>query len=445
MLHKLEKIYAITLMVIFGGIVLHAPLSVGFGVLFPDFDLLIKSWKEILMLLLIPLAIIIVNHHKLWPQLVRDWIFRLIVAYTALHLILVVVLYQGLPATAAGLAIDLRYVLFFALVYVLIRVRPDYRIKMMVTAAIGAMIVVLFGVAQLFLPADVLKHIGYSVNTIAPYLTVDENHDFIRINSTLRGPNPLGAYIVIVLAMCASVLCLQMKRFKSSARIWTFAAMVAGSLAVLWVTYSRSALVAAVIAVAVVMAIGLATRIPRWLWISVGVVALVLTGGLYAARDVPFVSTVILHEDPDEGGSVNSNDGHISSLVNSSERISQQPFGVGVGSTGSASLYGDKDMIIENQYLFIAHEAGWLGIGLFLALFYLIMQRVWQKRRDYLGLAVFGSGIGLAAIGLLLPVWADDTVSIVWWGLAAIVCGSLHMVSNDPYKTIEPKPAKETA
>jgi hypothetical protein len=33
------------------------------------------------------------------------------------------------------------------------------------------------------------------------------------------------------------------------------------------------------------------------------------------------------------------------------------------------------------------------------------------------------SGIGLALIGLLLPVWVDDTVSIVWWGLAAIATG----------------------
>ena len=28
--------------------------------------------------------------------------------------------------------------------------------------------------------------------------------------------------------------------------------------------------------------------------------------------------------------------------------------------------------------------------------------------------------MGLAFVGLLLPVWVDDTVSILWWGLAAI-------------------------
>ena len=44
-----DKLYIGILLVIFGGIVLHAPLSVFFGVQFPATDLFIKSWKEILM------------------------------------------------------------------------------------------------------------------------------------------------------------------------------------------------------------------------------------------------------------------------------------------------------------------------------------------------------------------------------------------------------------
>jgi len=40
-----------------------------------------------------------------------------------------------------------------------------------------------------------------------------------------------------------------------------------------------------------------------------------------------------------------------------------------------------------------------------------------------LALGVFASGIGLALVGFFLPVWADDTVSIIWWGLAAVVVG----------------------
>ena len=117
---------------------------------------------------------------------------------------------------------------------------------------------------------------------------------------------------------------------------------------------------------------------------------------------------------------MNSNDGHWSSLVHGTERLLVQPFGAGIGSTGSASLFGDQNVVIENQYLFTAHEAGWLGLVLFVAIFVIIMLRLWRGRRDWLSIGVFASGIGLALVGVIQPVWVDDTVSIVWWGLAAI-------------------------
>jgi hypothetical protein len=143
-------------------------------------------------------------------------------------------------------------------------------------------------------------------------------------------------------------------------------------------------------------------------------------GGLIAGQNSTFVSNVLLHENPEGGSVVSSNDGHVESLVMGLTRMQQQPFGAGIGSTGSASLQGDAPTIIENQYLFIAHESGWLGFVLFLAVFVLIMVRLWKSRQDWLSLGVFASGVGMALIGLLLPVWADDTVAIIWWGLAAI-------------------------
>ena len=75
----------------------------------------------------------------------------------------------------------------------------------------------------------------------------------------------------------------------------------------------------------------------------------------------------------------------------------------------------------------VAHEVGWLGLLLFAGLFYAVLRLLWCHRSDWLALGVFASGIGLAVIGLMLPVWADDTVSIVWWGLAAVsLCYEQH-------------------
>ncbi|HRQ98131.1 MAG TPA: hypothetical protein PK265_02290, partial [Candidatus Saccharibacteria bacterium] len=82
-----------------------------------------------------------------------------------------------------------------------------------------------------------------------------------------------------------------------------------------------------------------------------------------------------------------------------------------------------KPLIIENQYLFIAHEVGWLGLILFVSIYVAVLMKLWDRRKNYLALGVFASGIGLALIGLLLPVWVDDTTAIIWWGLAAIALG----------------------
>ena len=104
-----------------------------------------------------------------------------------------------------------------------------------------------------------------------------------------------------------------------------------------------------------------------------------------------------------------------------------QPLGDGVGSSGSASLLGEgTPQIIENQYLMIAHETGWLGVVIFVVIFVVILRRLWRQRANPWALGVFASGIGLAFIGLLLPVWTDDTVSMVWWGLAATIIGGEH-------------------
>lgn len=421
----LTSVYAIILLIIFGGIVVHAPLTVWLGTVFPDYSPLIKSWKEILMIPAALLAGVLVTRQGLWRELSRDWLFRLIVAYALLHIVLAIILPQDTLAQLAGFAIDLRYMLFFGLVYVLIRLAPQWRKQIVYVGAIGAVIVVGFATLQLFLPKDTLSYIGYSKQTIAPYLTVDENPDFIRYSSTLRGPNPLGAYAGIVLGMITALLVRRKLPLERKKVLWATGAITACSLVAVWINYSRSALVAAIVTVLIVLGVTMLRRMSRRAWLAVGVVFVILAGSLAVAWESNFVSNVILHENPTTGAEVSSNDGHVESLIFGVGRLVAQPLGAGIGSTGSASLYDDDEggVIIENQYLYIAHETGWLGLALFVAIFGLIMVRLWRARDDWLALGAFASGVGMALIGLLLPVWADDTVAIVWWALAATALG----------------------
>jgi hypothetical protein len=370
------------------------------------------------------LALAIVTRRRLWHELLSDWLFRLILAFAGLHFLLVPIFYQSAAATAAGLSIDLRFLLFFCLVYIALRALPAYRRRFVQIGVIGAAVVVGFATIQLFLPPDILSHIGYGKDTIAPYLTVDKNPQFIRENSTLRGPNPLGAYAGIVLSSLAAfwVRKKQWLTSRSSRRVG-YAVLTACAYVALWVSYSRSALVAGLLGASLVLAVSVSRKLSRRTWITCAVIVTLAIGGLTMVKGSNFVSNVLLHENPNGGSSISSNEGHVESLVTGWSQFTHQPLGAGVGSTGSASLFSGTHEVIENQYLFIAHETGWLGLALFLGVFGIILVRLWRRRQDWLALGTFASGVALGAIGLLLPVWADDTVAIVWWGMAAIALG----------------------
>lgn len=413
-----EKVYCGLLLAVFGGIVLHAPFTVFFGTLVPDHDLLIKAWKEILLVIAGVLLLVILGKEHKWA-LLKDRIILLIGAYGLVHIFLVPFRYQGIDEVIAGLMIDLRYVFFFALVYLAVKLYPRLFGPFIKIGIIGAAIVAVFGILQFtVLPNDILKHIGYGDSTISPYLTIDENPDYVRINSTLRGPNSVGAYAVIILAFIIALLA--SKKLSKSPRIQVLAAVLAnGGIVILWASYSRSAAIAAAVAIAIVLLVRYRRKISRNVWIGGFVIAGALVGGLILAKDTPFVTNVILHENPVGGSAVSSNDGHASSLIEGLDRMVAQPLGGGIGSTGSASLLGDDPIIIENQYLFIAHEVGWVGLALFIAIFAVVIFRLWQGRGDWIALAVLASGVGIAAMAVLLPIWADDTIAIVWWGLAA--------------------------
>lgn len=419
MKHNLvERVLVGTLLVVAAGIVVHAPLTVWLGTVWPHQVQFIKAWKEVLMGVALVLLIVVATQRKQLSVLLQDRLMQLALVYAGLHFVLIAVYQNGLAQAGAGLLIDLRFVLYFVLVYGALKLYPRYRDLFVKVFAGGAVVVLLFSVLQQFvLPRDFLTHIGYSKDTISPYLLVDENPTFVRINSTLRGPNPLGAYAVIVLSFLAAIAI----RGSLKRRDWGFLGMAALAAGLtLGASYSRSALIGAIVALLAVVAVSVSKRIRQKFGWSILAATLVVIGGLYALRGSEFVTNVILHDNPTTGASVDSNAGHLSSVVDGLKLVASEPFGNGVGSTGSASLGGSEPLIIENQYLFVAHEAGWIGLGLFAWLYVEIMKRLYQRRRSMLALGVFASGLGLAVVGLFLPVWVDDTVSIVWWGLAAI-------------------------
>lgn len=428
MKHNLfERILVGILLVIAAVIVVHAPLTIWLGTVWPHYAQPVKAWKEILMAAALVLLVVAVVRRKMFSTLLRDRLIQLSLVFAGLHFALIGLFDSDLSQAGAGLLIDLRYVLYFVLVYGTLRLLPEYKQLFVKVFVAGAVIVLGFSLLQQFvLPRDALAHIGYNKDTISPYLLVDENPTYVRINSTLRGPNPLGAYAVIVLGLLAAIAV----RSRLKRRDWLLLGVFALAAGLtLGASYSRSSLIGAVVALGVVVAVGVGAasqKVRRRVGWGLVVVLFALAGGLFALRGSSFIDNIVLHDNPTTGARLDSNAGHAKSLAKGLRLAASEPLGVGVGSTGSASLESSKPLIIENQYLFVAHEVGWVGLALFVWLFVEIMQRLWAGRRDMLALGVFASGCGLAIIGLLLPVWVDDTVSIVWWGLAAVAITGGH-------------------
>ncbi len=417
----LEYLPAWLLLTVLGFIVLHAPLTVWLGTIFPEQNLFIKAWKEVLIALATVPVIIQLWRSKKWRSFVGQPVVMLALVYIVLHIFMLGIYPQPLNNTVAGLMIDLRYVAYFLVVLGFLTLYPAYKKPMLRIGVAGAFIVVVFAVMQVFMPKYALEAIGYGDNTIQPYLTVDKNPDFIRHNSTLRGPNPLGAYAGMVLAGVAAYWLATRKKLDSWKKYLPLLVLGLSACVALWISYSRSAAIAAFVAILLVLAAKYGFRVSRRTWYIAAAVVVMAFGALYLARDTAFVHNVILHDNPTTGAEVTSNAAHAESFAFGMGRMLAQPLGAGIGSTGSASIIDSAEgLIIENQYLMIAHEVGWLGIIIFLMLFGALLRQLWIRRGDWLAAALFASGVGLAVIGILLPVWADDTVSLVWWGMAAV-------------------------
>lgn len=427
-------------------VVLHAPFSVLAGSLLPEQATILKAWKEIMLAVLGLCAVMLVTRNHVWGELLRSWAIRLSLAFIGLHILLALILGGDADSIVAGLMIDLRFAAMFLLVYILAMLRSGALRRILLSVAAGAVAVLGFGLLQItVLPDDILRDIGYSRQTITPYTTIDSNPDYVRINSTLRGPNPLGALAVLYAAL-ASAYFLKHRWRVGSRRHWLIAAGFVASTAVLFASYSRSAYIA--FGLTLGLCFVATKRLSKRVVLAAGAGSLLLTTSLLLVSTTDWYSNVILHEDPESTVVSKSNEGHVESFVMGATRAVAQPLGAGIGSTGSASLYDDdqaNDVIIENYYFFVAHESGWLGLGLFIGLFGVIMLSLWRQKANWVALAVFTSGIGLAVIGILLPVWVDETVALIWWGMAGALASPRGIIGGSHGRTTRKQTTTGTA
>jgi hypothetical protein len=425
----LTKLTTVASVILVGILILmpfHALLTVAGSSLTGNYDLW-RIWKEILLLLLAPVVLLALwKDRSLWKRLQGDWLFWAIVCYVLLHIGLgLLALQKGQVNSYALIAawiLNLRLVAIFAIAWILAMVNPWLQRYWKKLLLWPAALVIAFGLLQIaVLPYDFLKHAGYGPATIEPYGTVDEKFDYIRIQSTLRGANPLGAYLVLVMSALLVLLRRSGKRVNALLVVG-----LAASAIVMINSYSRSAYIGLVIAGLASVILAVRNRKERQL-LAIGLVFLaLLSAGLFAAfRTNDQLENTLYHTNEDSQSSISSNEQRADALRDGVQDVIAKPFGLGPGTAGPASIHNSQPgRIAENYYLQIGQETGWLGLGLFIAIVLTIGKRLWQRRSNLLARTLLVSLAGISFINLIQHAWTDDTLALVWWGLAGIAISS---------------------
>lgn len=322
----------------------------------------------------------------------------------------------SLKALGYGLIVDIRPLAFFLVTWAIAVRTNRLRAPWLRLVLVPAAIVIMFGLLQVFvLPRNFLSHFGYGPNTIPVFETINHNVQYVRIASTLRGANPLGAFLIVPLSILAVL-------WARDRRQWYYATLFVGGLVVLYFSFSRSAWIGAAISLAI---IGFAVlkknqQKGKGLYL-LGAVLIVVGCLLYGLRDNAHVQNILYHTQNHSAIATTSDGGHATALKSGVHDIVHDPLGRGPGSAGPASVYNNHPArIAENFYIQIGEEVGWFGLALYILLNLGIGYLLWLRRDDPLAFAMFASFIGLTFVNLLSHAWADDTLAYIWWGYAGI-------------------------
>ena len=396
----------------------HALLTTWAASNFEHFDLF-RVWKEIILLVILPFILwLALSNHERRKWLLSSWVLRLYAAYVLLYVVF------GLWAESQGRVyygavlytwiINLRFIAFFFICIIVASASTflirHWRIILLAPAAF----VIAFGLLQrLILPYDFLRHFGYNSTTIPAYQTVDNNLIYHRIQSTLRGANTLGAYLLLIATAIAGL---------RKNRIIDYISLLLLSI-VLAYTYSRSAWIGIIISLALVIWWA-KDRSSKTKWLIGGAAAAILlvssliymfrfSGGLQA----PFFHTTISSQ-----SQLTSNEERLSALENGLRDVWNEPGGRGPGTAGPASFrnVGHHARVAENYYLQLAQEVGIIGLLLFITINLLVGYQLWQRKKDILPRILLASLIGISFVNLVSHAWTDDTLAYIWWGLAGI-------------------------
>lgn len=405
----------------------HAFLSVWGSAIIGHYTIL-RLWKELVLAVCIAGALYLLFTN--WKQIFAGKTNRLlwlIIAYALVNIIWGIVAYfkngVSYKALGFGLIINLRFLAFFLVTFVISKYSTVLKDNWRKILVWPSAIVIVFAIIQQLLPANFLEHFGYSSSTILPYQYVDNNSLFLRAQSTLRGANPLGAYLLIIITALLATTVLKQKRFSLHDLYNKKVLLTLSGIVAMYFTYSRSAWIGAFIASATLFVLTQYRKpLFKKLFVSASLAIIFLVGFIVAnIEHNRTIENIVLHTSQSSQSPESSTSNHLRLFKEGGLEVLNEPLGRGTGSAGPASVYSNHPArISENYYIQIGQELGWIGLLIFISINLTLGYLLWLRRGDTLALTLFASLIGISFINLLLHSWTDDTLAYIWWGLAGI-------------------------
>jgi len=405
--------------------------------------ILLRLWKECSLLVLVAgVGYLLIKDRSLRQKFLGSRLIQLIILYLLLTIAGGAIAYGLHKVTAKalgyGLIVNLRFLTFFLVNWAITAKSPKLKQWWPKLLLFPAALVILVGLIQrLALPYDVLKHFGYSERTIFPYETINHNIHYPRIMSTLRGANPLGAYLILIM-VALSTLWIKFKRYRLATGVFWLAAFV-----VLIFSYSRAAWLGLLAGLALLVWLWTTDRQSKRLFGRAVALLVIMAAVLaLALRHNPGFENAFLHTQNRSGARTSSNQSHVSAFRKGVHDALHEPVGRGVGTAGPASVYNNgKVRVAENYFIQIAQELGWIGLALFIIINYLVAYELWQRRNVTLALVLLTSLLGLTIVNLFSHAWTDDTLAYVWWGLAGVALAPA-ILDDERKQNVETQKAK---
>ncbi len=400
----------------------HAALVTIIGSIMPD-KLILQSWKEIVILSVATLVFL--AYIKDRSILKLDTINKIVLIIIGFSSLITLVVHTNLAGTLAGIKTNISVLVLFLAVQTFSNYIDKQRLTKLVLYPAFFVAVIAIIQPWLFSP-DLLSKIGYNTTSILGGQYIEASKSAVRVFSTLGGPNQLGAYLIIPFSLCLAL------GLNKKTRLWLIAAL--GLCIPIYMTYSRSAWLGLIFASILIITLRLKKDVQIVIATIIGLVALlgiILFFNINPCGHFKTIQAQFLHGSCIQGSIEGPDAERIQAIQTGLATISTNPMGYGLGSAGPASFYSNSPRIVENWFLQITIEIGFIGLVLYILMFILLLKELYfdsqNKNRDHtLSSALFGALVGILITGMFLHSLGDSTLAIILFILLGLNRGYIR-------------------